>query len=85
MRTKKIESRKGSMTRCKDGRLLRPFLDWAFKYLFGTPENKPNLIAFLNLMLMPESPIVDVEFMNNESLPDSPEMKECVFDIICIN
>ncbi|MBQ7773179.1 MAG: Rpn family recombination-promoting nuclease/putative transposase, partial [Bacteroidales bacterium] len=85
MRTKKIESRKDSMTRCKDGRLLRPFLDWSFKYLFGTPENKPNLIAFLNLMLMPESPIVDVEFMNNESLPDSPEMKECVFDIICIN
>ncbi len=71
------------MTRCKDGRLLRPFLDWSFKYLFGTPENKPNLIAFLNLMLMPESPIVDVEFMNNESLPESEEMKECIFDLIC--
>lgn len=58
-------------------------MDWSFKYLFGTPENKQNLIGFLNLMLMPESPIDDVEFMNNESLPVSPEQKECVFDILC--
>ena len=62
---------------------MNPFLDWCFKYLFGTEENKPNLIGFLNLMLMPQSPIVDVEFMNNESLPSSPEIKECVFDIVC--
>ncbi len=62
---------------------MRPFMDWSFKFLFGTEENKPNLIGFLNLMLMPESPIVDVEFMNNESLPESEEMKECIFDLIC--
>ena len=55
-----------------------PFLDWCFKHMFGTEESKPNLIGFLNLMLMPQSPIVDLEFMNNESLPVSRDHKGCV-------
>ena len=62
---------------------MKPYLDWSFKYLFGTEESKGNLIGFLNLMLNPEASIVDVEFMNNESLPVSREHKGCVFDIIC--
>jgi len=62
---------------------MNPFLDWCFKHMFGTEESKPNLIGFLNLMLMPQSPIVDLEFMNNESLPVSRDHKGCVFDIIC--
>lgn len=67
----------------KGKRVMNPFLDWSFKYLFGTEESKPNLIGFLNLMLMPKAEIVEVEFMNNESLPVSAEHKGCVFDIIC--
>ena len=67
----------------RERRVMNPFLDWSFKYLFGTEESKPNLIGFLNLMLMPQSPIVDLEFMNNESLPSAPDVKGCVFDIIC--
>ena len=64
-------------------KVMRPLLDWSFKYLFGTEESKPNLIGFLNLMLNPKALIVDVQFMNNESLPVSAEHKGCVFDILC--
>lgn len=64
-------------------KVMRPFLDWSFKYLFGTEESKPNLIGFLNLLLNPKAKIVDVQFMNNESLPLSVEQKGCVFDILC--
>ena len=62
---------------------IKPYLDWSFKYMFGTEESKSNLIGFLNLMLAPDSEIVDLQFMNNESLPAGPNMKGCVFDIIC--
>lgn len=64
-------------------KVMRPLLDWSFKYLFGTEESKPNLIGFLNLMLNPKALIIDVQFMNNESLPVSSEHKGCVFDILC--
>lgn len=73
----------GNDSRPYEGRVMSPFLDWSFKYLFGTEENKSNLIGLLNIILMSEIPIVDVEFMNNESLPVSTELKGCVFDIIC--
>ncbi len=66
-----------------DGTVMSPFTDWSFKYIFGREENKPNLIGFLNLMLMPESPIVDVQYISNESIPVSRKQKGCVFDILC--
>ena len=67
------------------GEVIKPFLDFSFKYLFATEESKPNLIGFLNLVLMPQSPIVDLEYMNSESIPVSKEYKGCIFDIICKN
>ena len=67
----------------RERKIMKPYLDWSFKYLFGTEESKGNLIGFLNLMLNPQANIVDVEFMNNESFPVSREHKGCVFDIIC--
>ena len=51
--------------------------------MFGTEQSKPNLIGFLNLVLMPEERIVDVEFMNNESQGETKEHRNCIFDIIC--
>lgn len=79
----KVSHCNSAMSRRKEGEVMRPLLDWSFKYIFGTEENKSNLIGFLNLMIMPDVPIVDVEFMNNESLPVSQELKEGVFDIVC--
>ena len=31
--------------------VMNPFVDWSFKYLFGTERSKKNLIGFLNLLL----------------------------------
>ena len=67
----------------RDGRVMTPFLDWSFKYLFGTEESKANLIGLLNLIIMPDVPIVDLTYLNNEVLPVALELKGCVFDIIC--
>ncbi len=63
--------------------VLNPFVDWSFKHLFGTEQSKPNLMGFLNLLLMPQSPIVEIEYLNSESLPEEKTIKGCVFDILC--
>ena len=63
--------------------VINPFVDWSFKYLFGTERSKGNLIGFLNLMIMPDDPIVDVTYLNNETSARSQEQKGCIFDIIC--
>ena len=80
---------KGNSNICREdgmkSKLMDPFMDWSFKYLFGREENKGNLIGFLNLLLRPEAPIIDLEFMNNESVPEEEGLKGCVFDIICRN
>ena len=69
--------------RLRRGGVLNPFVDWSFKYLFGTEQSKPNLMGFLNLLLMPQSPIVEIEYLNSESLPEEKTIKGCVFDILC--
>ena len=82
----KLNSKSGgrkNIIRKGRSKLMNPCVDWGFKYLFGKEESKSNLIGFLNLLLMPESPIEELEYMNNESLPDTPMIKECVFDILC--
>ena len=65
------------------GRTINPFLDWSFKYLFGREETKDLLIGFLNLLLMPKDPVTDITYLNNERIPEHPDMRECVFDVIC--
>lgn len=67
----------------KGKNVMNPLVDWSFKFLLGTERNKHNLIGFLNLLLMPQDEIVDVRYMNNEVIPASPELRGCVFDIIC--
>ena len=65
--------------------VMNPFVDWGFKYLFGTERNKRNLVGFLNLVLELECPIVDVEYLNNENIPHEAGGRECVFDVLCID
>ena len=65
------------------GGTINPFLDWSFKYLFGREETKDLLIGFLNLLLRPEYPVTDITYLNNERIPESPDLRECVFDVIC--
>lgn len=63
--------------------VLNPFVDWSFKHLFGTERSKKNLLGFLNLLLDLEHPIVDLSYLNNESISLDKEGRECIFDILC--
>ena len=62
---------------------MNPFVDWGFKYLFGVERAKKNLLGFLNLLLELDSPIVNLQYLNNESIPLDEEGRECIFDILC--
>ena len=61
---------------------INPFVDWGFKYLFGREENKDLLLGFLNLLLQPDVKIHDIEFLNTELIPDAPDLKRCVVDVL---
>ena len=69
----------------RESGVLNPFVDWGFKYLFGTEKSKKNLIGFLNFLLDLEDPIVDLSYLNNESIPLDKDGRECIFDILCEN
>ncbi len=64
-------------------RPINPFVDWGFKYLFGRDESKDLMIGFLNLLLNPEVPIREIHYLNPEIVPDRPDMKRCVLDVVC--
>ena len=63
------------MERKFERKVMNPFLDWSFKYLFATEGSKANLIGILNVLLSPEPEIVEVDIMNSESIPVSQELK----------
>ena len=66
-----------------ESKVMNPFVDWGFKYLFGVERAKKNLLGFLNLLLELDSPIVNLQYLNNESIPLDEEGRECIFDILC--
>lgn len=47
-------------------RLLNPKIDFVFKKIFGSEENPTILIGFLNAVLKPSIPIVEVEIKNTD-------------------
>lgn len=47
-------------------RLLNPKIDFVFKKIFGSEEHPSILIAFLNAVLKPNIPIVEVEIKNTD-------------------
>ncbi len=70
-------------SKIKTSNVMNPFVDWGFKHLFGTERSKKNLLGFLNLLLNLEHKIVDLKYLNNESIPLDSEGRECIFDILC--
>lgn len=62
--------------------LLSPKVDFVFKLLFGTDENKSILIAFLNALLVEEQKIVDVTFKNTDLKKLSEEDKYGILDVL---
>ena len=60
---------------------IKPTVDFAFKKIFGSPENIPVLIGLLNAILDLPRPIVHVEILNPFSYQDFADDKLIVLDI----
>ena len=64
---------------------LNPLTDFGFKRIFGSEENKPLLLDFLNTFL--ESTlghITEVTFLSPEVLGEEPDEKKSIFDLYCV-
>ncbi|MGL6227636.1 MAG: Rpn family recombination-promoting nuclease/putative transposase [Culicoidibacterales bacterium] len=62
--------------------LLSPKVDFVFKLLFGTDENKSILIAFLNAILVDEPTIIDVTFRNTDLKKVTADDKYGILDVL---
>lgn len=60
---------------------IRPTVDFVFKLLFGSVQNKDLLIHLLNAVLTPEHLIVDVEILNPYNEKDFEDDKLSIVDI----
>jgi len=61
--------------------LLDPKLDVTFKMLFGAPENRDILTAFLRAVLDPPEPIVGVDVLNPEIPRTGRDEKGYILDL----
>lgn len=62
---------------------IRPTVDFAFKKIFGSPQNSVALIGLLNAILDFEKPIVSVKILNPFSYQEFSESKLIVLDVRC--
>lgn len=65
---------------------INPFVDYAFKYIFGREESKELLIDFLNGLLCDEpgfAPIVELEYLDKEAKRPREDTKGIIYDIHC--
>jgi len=60
---------------------INPRVDFAFKKLFGSEENKDLLISLLNAILSEEPPIIEVILKNPYNLADYKSGKLSIMDI----
>ena len=61
--------------------LMKPSIDFVFKKLFGAEESKESLISLLNAIIKSDSPIQDVEILNNDLDKEHPNAKFSRLDI----
>jgi len=64
---------------------IRPINDFAFKKVFGTPENLAVLISLLNAILKPTPAIVNVTLSNPFNLQDFEDDKLSVLDVKAVD
>ncbi|TWU33676.1 PD-(D/E)XK nuclease family transposase [Novipirellula aureliae] len=62
---------------------IKPTVDFAFKKIFGSPENDIALIGLLNAILDFERPIEAVEILNPFSYQEFSDSKLVVLDVRC--
>jgi len=64
-------------------RFMDPTTDFGFKKLFGEEANKDIIMSFLPDVLEYEVPLLEIEFLDKEQLPDSKEERVGIFDLHC--
>jgi hypothetical protein len=62
---------------------IKPTVDFAFKKIFGSPQNSVSLIGLLNAILGLDRPIEAVELLNPFSYQEFAESKLVVLDVRC--
>ncbi len=62
---------------------IRPTVDFAFKKIFGSPQNSLSLIGLLNAILNLSRPIESVEILNPFSYQEFAQSKLIVLDVRC--
>lgn len=62
---------------------IKPTVDFAFKKIFGSPENVAALIGLLNAILDLKRPIASVEILNPFNYQEFAEGKLIVLDVRC--
>lgn len=62
---------------------IRPIVDFAFKKIFGSPQNSAALIGLLNAILDLDHPIKSVEILNPFSYQEFADSKQIVLDVRC--
>ena len=60
---------------------IKPTVDFAFKKIFGSPENVRALIGLLNAILELPAPITDVEILNPFSYQEFVGDKQIILDV----
>jgi len=64
---------------------LNPKVDFAFKKLFASPENKDLLISFINSMLSEEEQIYNIELKNPYNIANYRKGKMTILDIKAVD
>jgi predicted transposase/invertase (TIGR01784 family) len=64
---------------------LNPKVDFAFKKLFASPENKDLLISFINSMLSKDEQISDIELKNPYNIANYRKGKMTILDIKAVD
>lgn len=64
---------------------INPKVDFAFKKLFGSEENKDILISFINAILSEDEQIKDIELKNPYNIANYKENKMSILDIKAVD
>lgn len=64
---------------------LNPKVDFAFKKLFGSSENKDILISFINSVLSEDEQVKDIELKNPYNIASYRKGKMTILDIKAVD
>jgi predicted transposase/invertase (TIGR01784 family) len=65
--------------------LLNPRVDFVFKKIFGTEDNKDVLMGLLNAILLPEDQVADITLKNPYTVKNLHKDKLSIFDIRAVD